>query len=271
MYWIYEILQTARDNGYGTLLTGQGGNATISWTGKNTQKIFTSYYQNRQWKKIVRDLVFPILPISFVKKINARMVRNKLIWENTALRSSFIEQFDLSEKYLASYGTVSNSENWNTARQQRYSIIKPGRWFGGNYHAENGGEYGLDVRDPTLDKRVLEFTIAVPDKEYLGPDGYDRWLIRTAMNGLLPDKVRLNRRRGRQAGDIGYRLLKCSAEVESALSEIRRSELANRYIEIDRLDSVWLSLQHGVDRVNTHHSVTILTRGLMAGLYLSRL
>jgi asparagine synthase (glutamine-hydrolysing) len=117
----------------------------------------------------------------------------------------------------------------------------------------------------------MEYTLSIPDKEFRGPDGYDRWIIRAAMQGILPDEIRLNRRRGRQAGDLGQRLLASSAEVEAALQELERSQLAREHLALTRMREVWRSLQNGVTERNTNQAVTILTRGIMAGLYLAGL
>ena len=39
-FWIVDLMQTAHDMGIGTLLSGQGGNATISWTGGAIMPIY---------------------------------------------------------------------------------------------------------------------------------------------------------------------------------------------------------------------------------------
>ncbi len=53
----------------------------------------------------------------------------------------------------------------------------------------------------------MAYTIAVPDVVFNAEDGMDRWLLRQAMIGWLPDAVRLNVRRGRQSADLAGRLL----------------------------------------------------------------
>ncbi len=87
----------------------------------------------------------------------------------------------------------------------------------------------------------------------------------------MPDEVRLNRRRGRQASDLGQRLLDSAAEVETALAQVEASELARQCLAVERMRNVWLALQSELNQKNTHAAVTILTRGLMAGLYLADL
>ncbi|MEH6552244.1 MAG: asparagine synthase-related protein [Pseudomonadales bacterium] len=56
-----------------------------------------------------------------------------------------------------------------------------------SYHAYKAG---IDVRDPFLDLRLVEFMLSVPDHQLFGPDGFKQ-IVRNATKGLLPEAVRL--------------------------------------------------------------------------------
>ena len=84
----------------------------------------------------------------------------------------------------------------------------------------------------------------------------------------MPDDVRLNPRRGRQAADLSQRLVQSAAEVDAALGELQASPLASEHLSLERMGEVWQSLQSEVNSGNAQLAVTILTRGIMAGLYL---
>jgi asparagine synthetase B (glutamine-hydrolysing) len=49
--------------------------------------------------------------------------------------------------------------------------------------------FGLEMRDPFLDRRLLEFMFSVPP-ELLVRDGYSKAIVREAMTGILPELVR---------------------------------------------------------------------------------
>lgn len=58
------------------------------------------------------------------------------------------------------------------------------------YLTEMYARYGIEPRHPFLDRRVIEFLIRVPPHlKFSG--GYTKLLLREAMEGLLPDEVRL--------------------------------------------------------------------------------
>ena len=113
------------------------------------------------------------------------------------------------------------------------------------------------------------FTLSVPDHIFIDPEtGMDRWLIREAMKDRLPDAVRLNRQRGRQAGDLVPRLRACANEVETALDEIARGPAAE-YVDVTYMREVWQMIQTQDTPQAFFKSITVLTRGIMAGLWVN--
>lgn len=148
-------------------------------------------------------------------------------------------------------------------------MLRPGRSMGGFAHAENGAAHRLEVRDPTADVRVLEFVWSVPDRIFMDPlTGLDRWLIRAAMRDRLPDRVRLNRRRGRQAGDLVPRLRASASEVRESLDGLARGAAAD-YVDVEHMREVWAMVLAEDSAEAYRKAVTVLTRGLLAGLFLN--
>lgn len=153
--------------------------------------------------------------------------------------------------------------------QARYKIIKPGRNIVGSLWYENGAGFSMEVRDPTFDKRVMKFCMSIPDDQYVR-EGTDRFLIRRAMHGILPSKVRLNTLRGRQAADKGERLCKSFDEIKSAIEIVEKSELGNEFLDIKKMRRIFLEQQQNPGRENIKTAQTILLRELMVGLFLLR-
>jgi asparagine synthase (glutamine-hydrolysing) len=50
--------------------------------------------------------------------------------------------------------------------------------------------HGIEVRVPFFDTDLIEFCIAIPTDQKMR-NGYTRWVMRNAMKGIMPDKVRL--------------------------------------------------------------------------------
>jgi asparagine synthase (glutamine-hydrolysing) len=155
------------------------------------------------------------------------------------------------------------------AREERLSVLEPGGSILGQLWYEIGGAYGLEVRDPTLDSRLMSFCWSIPRSQYVR-DGQDRMLIRRAMAGDLPDRVLWNPRKGRQAADLRQRLLEHRGQVDEVLTRLEQSTLACRYLDLPRMRGAFQSVQQSSDRNTYRQCGSILLRGLMVGLFLQR-
>jgi asparagine synthase (glutamine-hydrolysing) len=261
-YWIADLLQTAQQQGIGTLLTGQGGNASISWTGAPELASLPVAWRESGWKTAVKQ----VLPFFALRALLTTRV-NRYSYQGSAILPAFAERLRLRQRYIAAVGrNFSAIESHRSPRERRYGVIEPGSSLLGSIWAEFGAAYQMEVRDPTMDKRVLMYTISVPDHFFTGPEGQDRWLIRAAMAGLLPDTVRLNTRRGRQAADLGQRLCQVGAAVDQMLDQVVQSEAVN-YLDLSKMRAVWQAIQTERNLASTQKAVTILLRGLNAGLF----
>lgn len=62
------------------------------------------------------------------------------------------------------------------------------------YEDRNSMGYGIETRLPFMDYRLVEFAVALPTRLKIA-NGYGKWLLRGAAAGLVPDAVRLNRKK----------------------------------------------------------------------------
>jgi asparagine synthase (glutamine-hydrolysing) len=183
-------------------------------------------------------------------------------YRGTAIRPDFARRIRLIEQRLDD----PDERPTVSARTQRTRILMPGGSCIGKYETELASGFGVDVRDPTADARLLAFVLSVPDHVFMDPKtGMDRWLVREAMKGRVPDEVRLNRNRGRQSGDRVLRLRASKLEVDAALDELRRGPAAE-YVDVDYMQQVWKMIQTDDTPEAFQKSGKILLRGIMAGL-----
>ncbi len=271
-YWIFELERAARAHGCRVLLTGQMGNGSVSWTGHLSSQPLAVQLRTlglAGWAnalaKRTRQHLRRELP-----GLAAALLRHRLERRNwyrlSAIRPDFADRLQLLDRWLSDPHEFPAI----TPQEKRYQILHPGRSLGGGLHAQMGAAHGLDVRDPTADARVLSFVLSVPDRIFIDPGtGMDRWLIREAMKGCVPDEVRLNRQRGRQAGDLVPRLRACAAEVENALEELSAGPAAE-YVDVVYLREVWNMVRTKDTPDAFRKSVTVLCRGIMAGLFVNQ-
>ena len=260
-YWLLGILMSAQNQGQRVLLTGQEGNLGISWKGSISSQPWAFQIQQLGWLKLAKTIVSRSLPSEFTTAIRQRKIGTKAWFYNSAIRLDFARRVNIFDRRISD----QRIRPVRTPVKLRSRMIS-GRGLVGALNAELGKAFGLEILDPTADVRVLEFTFSIPDRIFMEPgSGLDRWLIRAAMQGQLPDEVRLNRRRGRQAADLVLRLRANAAEVESTLDELAKGPAAE-YVDIEKMQQTWKMVQTEDTVEAFRRSATVLMRGIMAGL-----
>jgi asparagine synthase (glutamine-hydrolysing) len=263
-YWLHALRKEAVERGCRVLLTGQVGNASISWLGwPNSQPIL---FQLRHfgWRGLSLELAKQHAPTFLRKWYRELRKAPGGLWQASAIHPDLARRFDMEERMMS-----DPYKSPRTPLEHRYRILLPGRSLLGARWAESAAPYGLDIRDPTADVRVLAFTLSVPDRIFIDPaTDLDRWLVREAMRGRLPDDVRLNRRRGRQASDLVFRLRACADEVEEALDELSAGPAAS-YVHVSYMRKVWSMIQTNDTQEAYHKAGTVLAKGIMAGLWVN--
>ena len=107
--------------------------------------------------------------------------------------------------------------------------------------AASGVRHGIEYRYPLLDRRVLEFVYSIPADLFIR-NGQTRWLMRTAMDDLLPDTVKQHAskiepiRVAEISGALLSALNRFHAELRENGNRLDRSE----YIDMEGLDR-WLA------------------------------
>jgi asparagine synthase (glutamine-hydrolysing) len=275
-YWLLDVLEAAQARGVTALLTGQGGNASISWRGERRDS-FRALLRAREWRASGAELVLHARSFgvrsrlrAFAHGVASKATRDRRSGPETwadwsVINPQWAEELGLGPRLAESAGGELASR---TSREQRLELLAPGRDTVGASWAEMGGAHGVEPRDPTWDKRLLELCLGLPEDQYLR-GGESRRLIRRVMAGRMPEQVLRNGRRGRQAADIGPRVLASRAEVDEALAQLRGSALARRCLHLPRLTAVWAALQDELTRTTNDQAGRILLPGLSIGLFLS--
>jgi asparagine synthase (glutamine-hydrolysing) len=273
LFWLLDIQQSAMNSGRTVLLNGAGGNGSISWAGNIFSQHWSFLFAHVSRQALVhayttrlKNSVRSYLPITCFAAIQKRRMDKRNWYRSSAIHPDFAHRLRLLEQRL--HDPLDQAPR--TAREQLAQILKPGRSLAGAFATEMGAAHGLEVRDPTTDARVIDFIFTVPDQMFIDPkSGIDRWLIREAMKGRLPDEVRLNRRRGMQSADLVPRLRACAVEVEAALDELDRGPAAE-YVDTGYMRQVWKMVQTENTTEALVRSITVLTRGILAGLFVNQ-
>lgn len=268
MFWLMELRRIAAKQGCQTLLTGSNGNQSISWSGHMVSQPVRVQILGLGWRRWLKAAIRRQTPQKIVHSRREYKIR-QYGWRNSAIHPDFAARLDLSNQYLDSLDHYEKHAAQSPLFHRCSMGIDPGPSFQGASQAEMGAASGLEIRDPTADARLLAFCFSVPDRIFVDPQtGVDRWLIREAMKGRLPESVRMNRRVGLQAADLVPRLRNSATAVERALAEIEGGPAA-RYVSIPIMRKAWGQILTEDTPQAFLLAVAVLSRGIMAGLFVN--
>lgn len=242
-FWLRGIFEHAKNDNVGILLTGAGGNLSISWGSaidyyallikqarllqlSRELKLFSnqmSISKSRLLRMVVKT-AFPILDrASFSEQFPT------LIHPNFAARTNVYEK--LKDRDI---GLPDPKLDFIRARENEFKELTFPHMTG-TLGTKLSLQYGIWERDPTYDPRVIRFCLSVPLEQYV-QNGIDRSLIRRATRGYLPDKVRLNQRtRGIQGADWVHRMRPSWGAFTDELRKLCQDNKTSQYLNTDQI------------------------------------
>lgn len=94
--------------------------------------------------------------------------------------------------------------------------------------------WGLELRDPTADRRLIDFCLQIPPTLHF-QGGRSKAPIRTALRGRVPDRVLEERRRGLQAADWFTALTAARPEAAALVDSVTSCATAARLVDLVKL------------------------------------
>ncbi len=260
-YWMLDIARQASASGATVLLMGQAGNSTVSYAGSGD---VWSLAKREGWRAAVRELSGD--PGGLLRAANGRVLKPLLRpawhaalragahlrsprhgWQSFGLlRPSFAAALKLDQLMReAGHDAAFVRPTEHRQRQFRLSLLG-GANNGLSSWSAMGDAFGLQVRDPTRDRRLVEYCWRLPD-EVFWAHGRHRGLVRVGLHDRLPPEVLTSQRKGLQSSDLRERLRDCGDAALAQCLELAGHPVVSEWIDVDRLRAV-LSIAIDPDR-----------------------
>ncbi|MEN6313942.1 MAG: asparagine synthase-related protein [Clostridiaceae bacterium] len=275
MFWIVSIFENARRCNLGVMLTGQLGNGGVSWSG-GRDYIFYLFAHN-QWQKGWHALnAWKVRHgFSWFRAVKSQLLRPVLspLWHEfqnllhpaTKLFYSFPQRDFFKRLGLNKPGHLTSGKRIDPLTERMLTIIRNGTMAGPIWHSF-GSFHNLETRDPTADVRLLEYCMGMPDEQNTF-EGGERMLIRRAMASILPDTVRWNTIRGKQAADADFRLIHQREELEREFALLETAPIVTQYLDVQTMKHTWEALLSPNTRTPPW-AANALMRAMNTGLFL---
>lgn len=250
-FWMYELPRIASEDNCKVMLTGQFGNATISYgnylnmvkTFFSEGKIIYGIKEINQINKstgLSRKLFYKDLCKSFLPKWYRNWKikhseRGNTDFQYCPINKSLIEKWNIRERFTEKE-LMGNGKVASILYEDRQRLLNPISLSQLSIvETKIGLALGVLDRDPTRDKRVIEFCMSIPSWMFL-KDGYSRYLIRKSMKGYLPDSIRMHiKSKGLQAADWVERLDEDWQDTFSEIRDVINNNYLDKYIDIEYL------------------------------------
>jgi asparagine synthase (glutamine-hydrolysing) len=125
---------------------------------------------------------------------------------------------------------------------------------------------GFEVRDPTIDMRIVEYCLSIPEDQFLRA-GQTRWLIRRAMRNLVTPVVLEERRRGLQEADWPRFIAPHRTAFAADLREIAASPVAREVVDVQGLERLLEEWPSEWTISNMHAYMMMMPLGMATGRF----
>lgn len=279
-YWIQAVTEAAAHAGAAVVLTGQMGNACVSWQGSGsalgsllhgypkTAVRLLMHAESNPWLTLKRQVLKPILwpGIRAYRRLKSPHGRP---WQAySALNPQMASQVNLEGRMRAAGHDPTFM--LSPLKDRHLLLFSPAWSIGTGIWTEIGSRHSTTFADPTINLSLVEFLLRVPDDQFRRRSK-SSWLMQRTFRNRLPEPVLSGRTKGLQAADLGHRILRELPAIRQCLDSLDSLPEAKEFLDLKRLHSCLEDLVSKVDPKTTASAGQVLLRGLGVGIFLRRL
>jgi asparagine synthase (glutamine-hydrolysing) len=182
------VFRSVSEAGFKVLLGGQG-----------SDEIFAGY--RKFFIVALREALFRRAPGAILRLLYSLGVmlaheasQARMYWQNlTRYQGGATARFQLLD-WDAGSENLWGAARTSLAERQIEDIVQWSMPTLLRYEDRNSMGYGVETRLPFMDYRLIEFALALPTHLKIA-NGYGKWALRSMTQGLVPDPIRLNRKK----------------------------------------------------------------------------
>lgn len=283
--WDTAIHRDARRRGLDVMLQASMGNMTISYDGTEllarrlrsgdvvgTLRTVRDLRRGggRSWLGIAGQAADSVLPVALRRRLRAAFGKGEAgLFDYSAIHPEFLKRSGVAEQAIELGCNLRNVARADS-RALRLAVLDRSDHRGHSAMATRR-LFGIDVRDPTGDRRLVELCLSIPDEQF-AKEGVPRSLIRRAMRGLLPDVVLDERRKGLQAADWRVTFDAALPGLRQEVARLRNSPFASECLDLNRMEALlaaWPGVEATGEQANYDY-LCAFSRALTAGRFIRR-
>lgn len=239
MQWITQIHEAARTRGVSTLLTGEMGNLSLNAGGLPALAEWLQSSEWSTWWKQARAATREskarwggVLSYSFERQIPPGVLH--LLERTFRGAPSFAAQSFAREEWLRGDRSSPPAEDGIGVQSHYQSRLAQVRSNDvGNFRKGTLARFGIDERDPTADRRLLDFSFSLPPDQLLNM-GEWRPLARRALADRVPQAILNSAIRGYQGADWFERI--GPVQARELLEDISSNSTVRDLLDLKKIE-----------------------------------
>jgi len=236
MFMGYHVFQKAKELGCKVMLNGQGGDEVLL----GYERYYTAYLYSLSFIKRIKELILQANNSGLSYKevflycfyfLSFRIRKAKLIGESL-IKSELLKaySFDTLKKSVDSFKDIYELQKLEVSAIQLPHLLR--------YEDRNSMRHSIETRLPFLDYRMVEASLSMKP-EYKIRDGWTKYVLRKALNGILPNSVIWRKNKlGFNAPEktwLNYHEAKMKEEIS-------QSKLLKEIVNLDKLLDIFSTL-----------------------------
>lgn len=251
-----EAFDIISKKGIHVLFDGFGGDHVASYSGYLSEREmifhgrFLTLYKN---SLATADINGANLIKTLFGKLYRGLFPNRSAWRHlpysteeerikcfTPTRFSLIKELGLKKNMLQTLQTNVKTLSRTRLRDRQWDLLSSGGiLIPMEMFASFGARFGFECRFPMLDVDLIEFCLNVPCEQY--QMGHNRWLIRRATEGMLPNEVRLRNNKNHSAVIAATREeYRDSESILARLKNWKANPTISYFIDVDKMINHYL-------------------------------
>ena len=268
---LQELFATAAANKCKVFLTGQYGNATISYG--NIDNILYEMYSHKHFISYLLTLNSYCKKARESRKVALRQCRRyyrhthlvlnskptieKMKPDNPFLNKELVANFPYEARYANEKLPIGEKVALPKYLYEEYLYNTSALTYLGEYETKFGLANGILIRDPTRDPDILSFCHTIPYK-FFAYNGNTRWLVREGLREYLPKEiVAPYLRYGLQNADWAYRVALNWENVYNSLKANLASPALANYIDTTEVNTFLKEVEESFTESNYDISLYI--------------
>lgn len=248
MNWVFGILNEIKNNNVEDLLMGTGGNWTVSWSDKIHHPL--SYIG---FKRSIKNLITTAPTPNQSNK-------------QSYVKKDLFNQYKMDE-YFQELGCNQNLQ-FEKGINEKMMFLDPEYGKIGVAWKNMGSLFGLNITDPTMDSRIMQFCFNIPEDISNNITG-NRLLIRKNFKNLIPKKTLKSQTRGVLGSDAPFWVAQDIDLLYSYFEDIQKVLEVNEILDINKIKDALDYIKKGgnLGSWNTNS----LLKAIYTGMYIKKL